>query len=175
MNAYLPFEAIELWHIAGWTMIHFLWLGALVAAAALVCRLLLRRASSNVRYATALLCLLLLATTPLGIAAWLIQNSPPLLGGARGGFVSAVEQVASAEGTDQGIIELADAGNALAAQAKIIEDKAAVVSSAGTKPSPNPSLTGSGIFLARLEACVPYFPWLWLIGTPITFALLAAL
>src|SRR5204862_2699236 len=41
------------------------------------------------------------------------------------------------------------------------------------EPSPNPSLTGRGISIAgALEACIPYLPWLWLIGTPITFALL---
>ena len=38
MNAYLSSNGIELWHVAGWTMVHFLWLGALVAAAAAVCR-----------------------------------------------------------------------------------------------------------------------------------------
>ena len=51
MNAYLSSNGIELWHIAGWTMVHFLWLGTLVAAAAAVCRFFLRRTSPNIRYA----------------------------------------------------------------------------------------------------------------------------
>ena len=37
MNAALPANVSDLWFITGWTMIHFLWLGAIVAAAALVC------------------------------------------------------------------------------------------------------------------------------------------
>ena len=30
MNAYLRLDSVELWHVAGWTMLHFVWLGALV-------------------------------------------------------------------------------------------------------------------------------------------------
>jgi hypothetical protein len=53
MNPSMPFNAVELWHIAGWTMIHFLWLGALIAGVAYIGRLLSRRTMPNVRYAIA--------------------------------------------------------------------------------------------------------------------------
>jgi hypothetical protein len=54
MNANLPFDTVPLWHLAGWTMVHFLWLGTLIAAVAFIVRVLSRRATPNVRYATAL-------------------------------------------------------------------------------------------------------------------------
>ncbi|MEX0610976.1 MAG: hypothetical protein WD229_02545, partial [Pirellulales bacterium] len=70
MYANLPFETVELWHVAGWTMIHFLWLGTLVAVVGLIGRLVLRHATPDVRYATALACLILLAALPIGIIGW---------------------------------------------------------------------------------------------------------
>ncbi len=42
------------WHLAGWTMLHFLWAGSLVAVLAALGRQLLRRAHPDVRYALAL-------------------------------------------------------------------------------------------------------------------------
>src|SRR5215213_503402 len=74
MNTYLPPNGFDLWHIAGWTMIHFLWIGTLVALAGFLCRWLLRRLSPNVRYATSLACFVLFAALPIVISAWLCQN-----------------------------------------------------------------------------------------------------
>ncbi len=172
MNAYLPFDAIELWHVAGWTMIHFLWLGTLVGAVALIGRLLLRRADPSVRYAAALCSLILLAALPLAIAAWLIQNSPPL-------FFVPGEQVVVAERSEPVIIELSEAESS--EQDALAEDSVAVPSRPVEEPTPIPVrlsspqafLTGRGISIALLQSCVPYLPWLWIIGTPATFALLA--
>src|SRR3954465_5483143 len=58
----------HLWNIAGWTMIHYLWTGALAGLVALIGKLLLKRTSPNVRYIFALLCLGALTALPLGIA-----------------------------------------------------------------------------------------------------------
>src|SRR6476469_6226083 len=77
MNNYLFASVENMWLLAGWTMIHFLWLGTLVAMAALACRWSLGRASANVRYAVALSCLVLLVALPVGIATWLPQSPSP--------------------------------------------------------------------------------------------------
>src|SRR5436190_23214369 len=83
MNTYLFADIPNAWLLAGWTMIHFLWLGALVALAAGFCRWLLHRASPNVRYVTALTSLTLCAALPIAIATW--QSTRPLpLGEGRG-------------------------------------------------------------------------------------------
>ena len=71
MNAFLPLDGIEWWHVAGWTMLHFLWLGTLAGLAAGACRLVLRRAPANVRYVAALVCLAVLAVLPVAIAVWI--------------------------------------------------------------------------------------------------------
>ncbi|HKV38196.1 MAG TPA: M56 family metallopeptidase [Blastocatellia bacterium] len=54
-----------LFQILGWTLIHFLWQGALVALALSLANLLLRSRGANLRYAAACLSLLLLILLPL--------------------------------------------------------------------------------------------------------------
>ena len=57
-----------LWTVAGWTMLHFMWIGALVGSAAWMVRQTTRRLSPNIRYASTLALLALLATAPIAIA-----------------------------------------------------------------------------------------------------------
>src|SRR5262245_41294590 len=76
MNSFLKFDGVAWWQVMAWTMLHYLWLGTLVAMAAAAARVFLRRASANVRYLTALTALALLALLPVGIAAWLIAHQP---------------------------------------------------------------------------------------------------
>src|SRR4051794_29431810 len=70
----------DLWNIAGWTMIHFLWTGALVAFTAFIGKMLLKRTSPTVRYTFALTCLCTLTALPIVIALFL----PLPLGEGRG-------------------------------------------------------------------------------------------
>ncbi len=177
MNAYLPFDAVHLWHIAGWTMIHFLWLGAIVAVVAFLCRLLLRRAAPNVRYAAALGCMIILTTLPLGIAAWLLANSEQ--------SVDVVNEPAVTRRTSDSnttIIELrenaATSSTTLPVPAPLrvpplaTADSDTVTSeSIASMPAETGTLT---LAVFAIQSAVPYLPWLWIIGTPITFALLAA-
>ncbi len=79
MNPAFLFERVELWQTAGWTMLHFLWLGMLVGLVALMGRWMLRRAVPAVRYVAALAALALLAALPIAIAAWLVKNQPVVL------------------------------------------------------------------------------------------------
>ena len=53
MNTIHALAHADLWQLAGWTMLHFLWIGAAAGLAAGACRLALFRASANVRYAVA--------------------------------------------------------------------------------------------------------------------------
>ena len=53
--------AYRIWQIAGWTMLHYLWVGAVLGVAAIVLRLFLRSAAANVRYVATLGSLLLMA------------------------------------------------------------------------------------------------------------------
>ena len=69
----------SLWQLAGWTMIHSLWLGAIVALAGGFLRLACRRAAPHTRYAISLATLALLAATPLAAAAWLSVNGMPVV------------------------------------------------------------------------------------------------
>ena len=62
------------WIVAGWTMLHFLWVGAIIGGAAVSGRWALRSAGSNVRYAFALLCLSALALAPVLIAARVVHH-----------------------------------------------------------------------------------------------------
>ena len=67
--------ALELWRAAGWTMLHFLWLGAIVGLLASVMRTAVRRAPPWLRYGCALFWFGSLATTPLVIGAVVLQSS----------------------------------------------------------------------------------------------------
>ena len=64
------------WQIAGWTMLHFLWLGTLVAAVGILARTATRRINPTIRYAQSLAVFAVLALLPVGIAAWISANSP---------------------------------------------------------------------------------------------------
>jgi beta-lactamase regulating signal transducer with metallopeptidase domain len=185
MNTLLSADVANAWVIAGWTMIHFLWLGTLVAVAAFVGRWILRRASPTVRYTVALSCLMVLVALPIAIAAWLGIDSPPLKGGAGRGtdqiahipIADVPTQLPSAPHPGE-IVELhsgADAPTPPAIAAATPKQAAqAEVGADATKPSPDSFLSGRGSsFLDVIETCIPYLPWLWLIGTPITFALTA--
>ncbi len=67
----------RLWQIAGWTMLHYFWVGAVLGAAALAVRPKLRSASASVRYLFALGSLLLLSVAPAVIAVVVMQNLAP--------------------------------------------------------------------------------------------------
>jgi beta-lactamase regulating signal transducer with metallopeptidase domain len=180
MNAFLPFDSAQWWQLAGWTMVHFIWLGAAAAALAILCRLVLRNAAPNIRYAAALTCLLLLSAMPLAIATWLASNTlslpAPEATPSRAATFEAAQQIDSesptANGAHQGVIELNRPTPLAAAPASPHEQPIAERSALAKQP-PISQVSGTRISFATLQRFVPYLPWLWLIGTPITFALLA--
>src|SRR5262245_6776170 len=178
MLAQFSLRGVELWVVAGWTMLHFLWLGTLVALAAMVCRLLVRRASAEARYATALTSLAVLVALPAGIAAWLLVQAPTM-----------PRAVVEAPPANE-IIELhptiADpAGESARGLAgRLIPNDGHLQNAQSSTVVPRDTRQTAASFvattrgLASLFSSVPltwvsYLPWIWLIGTPLTFVLLA--
>ncbi len=166
MHAFRWFEGVDVWHVVGWTMLHYLWLGTLVGLAAGACRLVLRRAPANVRYVAALVCLAVLAALPVAIAAWagakpqaaLVAESLSLALPAEFG-PSAPSSAGGQTGAahENGPIEIAPVNNI---EANLVPD-----------PGENPRQSrGLSHIIASIAG---YLPWLWLIGTPLTFLLLA--
>jgi beta-lactamase regulating signal transducer with metallopeptidase domain/biopolymer transport protein ExbD/C-terminal processing protease CtpA/Prc len=201
MNAILFADATNAWLLAGWTMIHFLWLGTLVAMAAFFCRWLLRRASANLRYAVSIACLSLLAALPVAIASWLHAYSPPSSEMSTREHSPAV-QLESAPRSKSSAAKVAVPNpppNATPAQHEIIDlrtpkplptaiapaeaqprtsqPSAANLDAAAPSPpapSPQPLVSDSLTFaVSAINTAVRYLPWLWLIGTPLTFAFTA--
>lgn len=77
---------MTIWSMIGWTMLHFLWVGAILGALACVGRRLLRFATPELQYAYGLICLAMLALSPFIIVARLLpapsesgpaMDSPP--------------------------------------------------------------------------------------------------
>ncbi len=180
MNTSLFASVNNAWLVAGWTMIHFLWLGTLVAVAALLGRLLLRRASPNVRYLTALACLAILAALPVAIATWLHQN-PPLFQGVAGRELVVAEQSPEANVMSHQPIDRAAPQPTQRAATPTPAQPAPLAIHAAESPEAVPAtITAAStatdplsLAIFAINAAVHYLPWLWLIGTPITFALTA--
>ncbi|TXT33944.1 MAG: TonB domain/peptidase M56 domain-containing protein, partial [Planctomycetota bacterium] len=67
-------DAIE---VLGWTLLHFVWQGAVVGVLAAMLLAALRRRSASARYLTAVTALGLMLLLPLGTIAW-IEQTPPV-------------------------------------------------------------------------------------------------
>ncbi len=138
------------WHLAGWTMLHFVWVGSLEAVLAALGRQLLRRAHPDVRHAYALASLTLLAAAPAVIAAVL----------AAGSFGADDARGAPApEGTWLTVSPAAQSGETVSA------DQSAAERTARTEP---PRL------LRWADVMVDFLPGVWLVGAPLTFIYMAA-
>lgn len=188
------------WHLAGWTMIHYLWIGGLIGVVAYLLRLPIRRRTPNLRYALTLACFFALAAAPVGIATWLASDAQFAASYA---FSNTTEEVSSretlpietaktqavgesnerAEPTNQ-VIDLADNPIVLSAQSSANSvshtesDPVSFTSSPGeiSRETPRPTAAfdfHSLQFYALLASITAIAPWIWLIGTPLTFLLLA--
>jgi len=134
------------WDLAGWTMLHFIWVGSLVAVLAALGRQLLRRAHPDVRYAYALASLTLLAAAPAVIAAVLAAGSFAAGAPAMEGTWSTASLVAQPRETVPVL-------------------QSAAERSARTEP---PRL------LRWADVMVDILPGVWLVGAPLTFIYMAA-
>ncbi|WP_425396628.1 M56 family metallopeptidase [Aeoliella sp.] len=174
------------WQLIGWTMLHFLWIGSLVALAILVMRLALRRAGPNVRYTTTLLGFAILAMAPLVIAGWLLASGefapqPSTMVVTRTAEPAALVEMPSVAMTpaNEEVIDLKYNPIELPVEAPAEPPPASVELAVEPTPesiaTPNTEVKQRAQWdpLALLEAITNYLPWLWLVGTPLTFLLLA--
>ena len=162
------------WQLGGWTMVHFLWLGTAVALLGAALRFACRRAAPSMRYAMSLVTLTALSALPIAIAAWLACNAestahlqPRAL---PGGSLTAGHELASTPGQSPGlqtapplVIDLA--------LTPIESLPQRITQRPKDNPPASPYLYGGGLQTAKFVAKLP---WLWLIGAPLTFALLAS-
>lgn len=76
-----PFTQSPFVHLVGWTLLHFIWQGAAVAALLSLSLWLARTASSTFRYTMSCLALLAMAAFPPMTALYLAPNLPPIASG----------------------------------------------------------------------------------------------
>ncbi len=140
----------RIWTALGWTMLHFIWVGLVVGLVAALGRRLAKRASPELRYGLALVCLAALAGSPILIFVRVFEPSAPAgvvpVGvvekgqTARGGSDSSWENLRPAKFDSQGLSVL----------------------------RPMVRLNGW-----NLDSVVPYLPWFWLCGSVSTLLMLA--
>jgi beta-lactamase regulating signal transducer with metallopeptidase domain/protein involved in polysaccharide export with SLBB domain/biopolymer transport protein ExbD len=190
------------WQLAGYTMLHFMWAGALVAALGAAVRLATRRCGPNVRYAASLAMLAAVACTPVAIACVLASN-PALMANAwePPALVAALQPSALPGGsgdTAPGTMVGGDAiGDSTPGQSPgLMPDTFVELTGLDAELQP-PALPGGsgnavgtllngeavdsatpgqspGLKVNLMQRVVGALPWVWLIGAPVTFLLLAA-
>jgi beta-lactamase regulating signal transducer with metallopeptidase domain len=157
-----------------WTMIHFLWIGAVLGAGGAAVRLACRRAAPGVRYAVSLTTFALLAAAPSVIAGWMLQQSGVT---DRTAWVSgaASEPLPTRASTTAPQQEL---------PAPAVSSPSAALLDQGSESEGSPivSVKMHADFPAKSRAfaawdslvatAVRCLPRLWLVGSPLTFAYL---
>ncbi len=144
------------WLAAGWTMLHFLWVGGTLGLVAAVGRRTLRSARPEIRYGFALSCLAALALTPVAIVLLLTASDEPEPTRAVPLSIAALAPIPSSVETSAPTPPVALPGPGMATDRS------------------DPVRLSDGLPWERLPgAAVAGLPWLWLGGAPATFALLA--
>ena len=143
-------SASPIWCAAGWTMLHLVWVGAVIGLLAALLQHLTKSVGPEIRHATALLSFLFMAISPVVI------------------FLSIFEP--SSQSTALDVSPAIVAGPMSPSAFSISEDLAEVSSSAGKFEV----FTSREVSGWRLESVIPYLPAFWLAGSFSTFFLLAA-
>jgi beta-lactamase regulating signal transducer with metallopeptidase domain/tetratricopeptide (TPR) repeat protein len=138
------------WSAAGWTMLHLIWVGACIGALGTALRRLLRTRIPEVRYAAAVLLLILLSAAPAALFALLYDPAPAP-------SVSKIERVAHAAPRNIGV-----------RAASPITNHGPATALAGTASPPFALAAAArwGPIVARLPVC-------WITGSAVTSLLLA--
>jgi beta-lactamase regulating signal transducer with metallopeptidase domain len=175
MTTFWQVGGVELWQLAGWTMLHFAWIGSVIGVVAFTCWLVTRRSPANVRYAVAIGCLCMLAGAPGGVAAWLVVHgcSNSVRGDAQ---VAASNGEMAAEHVMSADVHPRMAGDTAPGNTNALPtDAPAGIPSRPALPAiPMTAINGrlSQQLVAVLEPCARFLPWMWLLGAPLTFLLL---
>ncbi len=159
------------WQAIGWTMLHFLWLGTLVAIAGALARVASRRLNPTIRYAQSLAVFATLALLPLGITIWLNATAPSTAFDTNtppNPSTPPTKAPGFAEGSHNG--KRHAGGSHSEKRLPHSEHSAAINPPVEHFSVGNPTAKPWAEMLHHVAA---YLPWLWLAGTPLTFALLA--
>jgi beta-lactamase regulating signal transducer with metallopeptidase domain len=141
-----------LWLTAGWTMLHFFWIGVLVGLFAWAGRKVLATASPGVRYLFAVCCLAGLAVAP-GIIATQV-------------YVPAFEE----EFFEPESAAVSAVLVPVQFETETITESEPI---AAITPISIPAIPQRNGFTQQLYSAVVWLPWVWFLGTPAVFALLA--
>jgi beta-lactamase regulating signal transducer with metallopeptidase domain len=144
----------ELWRLAGWTMLHYLWIGLAIGAVAVIVRIALRRTSPIVRYSAQLVMFAMLAFAPLVIAARLAPTS------------NNNSREATLRGVPQADVR---AQTHPVATPSVADHRSPAIVAQSQPVTPQTALQRW-----TFETIAHALPWLWLAGAPLTFALLAS-
>ena len=147
----------RIWQIAGWTMLHYLWVGGVLGVVAVTMRRLLRGRAANLRYLAALGCFALLSVAPLPIAVVVTSSLPPP--------PRSEPRVEAEHGLDRMPMALSLPGPEGPAEA--------AVAAPAIPPSPAPAAAPrmGELLQSVLDRAAMDLPWLWVVGAPITFLL----
>jgi beta-lactamase regulating signal transducer with metallopeptidase domain len=147
--------AYRIWQVAGWTMLHYLWVGGAVGTAMLAVRWSLRSAAPNVRYLAALAGLVLMTSAPPLIAVYVMHDLGPLPNSPLPPV--AVEQSAEESTT--------------APPATVSEVLQPRIEPAAPLPAAARPVRGELRFATILDLAARYLPWLWIVGAPFVLLL----
>ena len=138
------------WTAAGWTMLHMLWVGMAIGLVAALARRALKSASPEARYGVALGCLMVLAISPAAIFDRVFERDTELnRAPGRAAMSDSHVRVAS-----------------LPSSENLVPGRPSRGDLAVNRPSNN-------VRRPRLDAVVPYLPYLWLSGSLSTLVMLA--
>jgi beta-lactamase regulating signal transducer with metallopeptidase domain len=160
MNA--VFAVHDIWQLAGWTMLHYLWIGAALGLAAFAVRRVCQRLPAHVRYGAALVWLVLLAAAPFGIAAYLIQASA-------GPVIEPMASHSSAEHLSSITLprELAEIAIAAAPPGQMPDNS-------GVQDRFEAAISLSERIEQALQPLVRWLAWIWVLGTPLCMLVVAS-
>lgn len=152
-----PFAALpgiideRLWLAGGWTMVHFVWVGAAIGLAAWLLRWLLRWFSPQVRYAVSLLALAALVAAPIILLRWQLERIPPPVAVAPSPQAAVISGPVAARPMPIGVS---------APPAVVLQ----------------PTAPGVDVYtkaIAWLDSAAAFAPWVWIAGAPLMYCLLA--
>jgi WD40 repeat protein/beta-lactamase regulating signal transducer with metallopeptidase domain len=152
------------WLAIGWTMLHFLWVGGLIGILSAMVLQGLRRASAELRYSVALASLAMLALAPI-VIGW--RTSQVI-----GGGPSLVDpSIPNLPVVSAPLVRDVEPAPAPVGRMDIAGPMVEVATPVG--PGLPAATAPPARFTSRLDTAAAWLPWLWLVGSPITFAWLA--
>jgi len=169
---------LSLWDALGWTMLHFLWAGALVGLLARIVLWAVRRRSVRLRYAAALASFAVLAFTPALLFAWRMADGAPATGRLPAIEMSETDQtarVAAGQIVDKPVDSRARLSETNDGQGRPHEQKILDATSVPVARSDSVASFPASEELRRVARqsyaiALDVLPWLWLCGFPLACA-----